>query len=108
MLASSTVRRLISIDLFAGAGGLALGLEAAGFGHTALVEWDSDACKTLRANAGISAGWTEEEGFETDVAEFDFGSLPTDIDLLAGGVPCQPFSLGGVHKGSADDRNLFP
>ncbi len=97
-----------SVDLFAGAGGLALGLEAAGFGHTALVEWDSDACNTLRANAEISAGWTKDQVFETDVAEFDFGSLPTDIDLLAGGVPCQPFSLGGVHKGSADDRNLFP
>jgi DNA (cytosine-5)-methyltransferase 1 len=108
MLASSTVRRLTSIDLFAGAGGLGLGLEAAGFEHVALVEWDADACRSLRANAGASAGWNADSIYETDVAEFDFGSLPNDIDLLAGGVPCQPFSLGGVHKGSADQRNLFP
>lgn len=99
---------LVSVDLFAGAGGLALALEAAGFEHAALVEWDPDSCNTLRKNAGVAAGWTKDKVFETDVAEFDFGSLPGDIDLLAAGVPCQPFSLGGVHKGTEDRRNLFP
>jgi DNA (cytosine-5)-methyltransferase 1 len=106
MIASGT--KSSAVDLFAGAGGLALGLEAAGFEHAALVEWDADACRTLRANAGITAGWSQDQVFETDVGEFDFGSLPQDIDLLAGGVPCQPFSLGGVHRGSDDQRNLFP
>jgi DNA (cytosine-5)-methyltransferase 1 len=100
--------KLTSIELFAGAGGLALGLEAAGFEHAALVEWDPDACRTLRANAESAACWTGNRVFERDVAEFDFQSVPAEIDLLAAGVPCQPFSLAGVHRGSDDERNLFP
>jgi DNA (cytosine-5)-methyltransferase 1 len=102
------LRRPLSVDLFAGAGGLALGLEAAGFEHVALVEWDADACRTLRANAGLAAGWARERVHEMDVSEFIVGNSPWEIDLLAGGVPCQPFSLGGVHRGRDDKRNGFP
>jgi DNA (cytosine-5)-methyltransferase 1 len=99
--------RLISIDLFAGGGGLALGLERAGFEHLGLVEWDRRACETLRANAGKAAQWSPEVVRESDAALIDYTSF-TGVDLVAGGVPCQPFSLGGIHRGDVDRRNQFP
>ncbi len=91
-----------AVELFTGLGGLALGLERAGFGHLALVEWDRQACETVRLN---HPNWPLHEA---DVREFDFDSLPKGIDLLAGGPPCQPFSVGGKHQGHADGRNMFP
>lgn len=98
-----------AIELFAGAGGLAIGSSLAGFRHEAIVEWNHDACTTIRANQALGhdlvKGWPLYEG---DVREFDYSSLKASIDLVAGGPPCQPFSLGGKHKGHQDDRDMFP
>lgn len=98
-----------SVELFAGAGGLAMGCEIAGFNHLAVVEWDKWACDTVRENQNrgypLLANWVLHEG---DVRAFDWSSVPPDIDLLAGGPPCQPFSIGGKHKAHADNRDMFP
>ena len=100
---------MTSVELFAGVGGLALGVSNAGFQHKAVVEWDADACETIRENQRHNikplSEWPLHEG---DVRGFDFRSLGEGIDLLAAGVPCQPWSLGGKHRGFRDDRNLFP
>ncbi|MYN14223.1 DNA (cytosine-5-)-methyltransferase [Pusillimonas sp. TS35] len=98
-----------SVELFAGAGGLAMGCEIAGFTHLAVVEWDKWACDTVRENQNrgypLLANWVLHEG---DVRAFDWSSVPPGIDLLAGGPPCQPFSIGGKHKAHADNRDMFP
>lgn len=98
-----------SVELFAGAGGLALGVGLAGFDPMAVVEWDKWACDTLRENQRVGYplvnGWPVHEG---DVRAFDWSSVPEDIDLLAGGPPCQPFSMGGKHAGYDDRRDMFP
>ncbi|HUY09461.1 MAG TPA: DNA cytosine methyltransferase [Candidatus Dormibacteraeota bacterium] len=101
------MKPLRSLELFAGAGGMALGLEAAGFTHRALVEWDHNACATLRANAGGAARWASGAVLENDARLVDYSRLGP-IELVAGGVPCQPFSLGGKHLGNGDGRNMFP
>lgn len=99
-----------SIELFAGAGGLALGSSNAGFMHEAVIEWDEDACNTIRENQrrGLRPPAEWPEVVPTDVTRFDFSGIKQDLDLIAGGVPCQPWSLGGKHKGHRDQRNLFP
>jgi len=95
-----------SIELFTGAGGLALGTHCAGFHHLAVVERDRDSCDTLRLNRARGlVDWRIEE---SDVTGFDYSEYSKGIDLLAGGAPCQPFSLGGKHAGEADSRNMFP
>ncbi len=91
---------LTSLEICAGAGGQALGLEQAGFSHEAAVELDADACATLRYNRQ----WKVIEG---DVANVD-GRAFAGVDLLAGGVPCPPFSIAGKQLGSDDERDLFP
>jgi DNA (cytosine-5)-methyltransferase 1 len=97
------------VELFAGAGGLALGISQAGFCHDAVVEWDHDACETIRRNQSSQVEHvTEWKLHEADVKKFDFASVTADIDLLAAGVPCQPWSIGGKHRGYEDERNLFP
>jgi DNA (cytosine-5)-methyltransferase 1 len=96
------VSELRSVEICAGAGGQALGLEQAGFAHDAVVELDADACETLRRNRG--GEWKIIEG---DVAGVD-GRGFTGIDLLAGGVPCPPFSIAGKQLGAGDERDLFP
>ena len=93
---------LNSIEICAGAGGQALGLEQAGFEHVALVEIEPPACSTLRLNR---PGWNIIEG---DVHEFSAEPYKGTVDLLAGGVPCPPFSVAGKQLGSADERDLFP
>lgn len=94
-------RELTSVEVCAGAGGQALGLERAGFHHVALVEIDHWACETLRRNR---PAW--------DVVEADIHGysprLSAPLDLLAGGVPCPPFSVAGKRLGDLDDRDLFP
>jgi len=96
------VGALSSVEICAGAGGQALGLEQAGFGHEAVVEIDADACETLRFNRG--AVW---KVIEADVAGLD-GRAFRGIDLFSGGVPCPPFSIAGRQLGGEDERDLFP
>ena len=100
-----------SIELFTGAGGLALATHSAGFRHAGLFEWNEDACDTLRANASRKAvsdlyNW---KGLVTqgDVSIVDF-TKHQGVDLVAGGPPCQPFSLGGKHGGMEDKRDMIP
>lgn len=90
-----------SIELFAGAGGLALGLEQAGFDSAALFEQDTSACAALRHNR---PDWRIEQRDVRDVTYEAYGP----IDLVAGGPPCQPFSMGGKAKGFGDARDMFP
>lgn len=92
---------MISLEICAGAGGQALGLELAGFTHAALVEIDPAACSTLRLNR---PNWQVIEG---DIHNFS-GINFKGIDLLAGGVPCPPFSKAGKQLGAEDERDLFP
>jgi DNA (cytosine-5)-methyltransferase 1 len=102
-------RRMRSIELFTGAGGLAIGIEGAGFHHDTVIERDKYCCDTIRENQtrgfGRIGGWRL---FSGDVRHFDYGTVNGDIDLLAGGPPCQPFSIGGNHKGQQDRRDMFP
>lgn len=92
---------LSALEICAGAGGQALGLEQAGFGHEAAVELEPAACATLRLNR---PGWNVIEGDVRDVDGRDYRG----IDLIAGGVPCPPFSIAGQRLGADDERDLFP
>ena len=98
-----------SLELFAGAGGLALATANAGFHHRAVVEWNQNACATLRINheAGLSQ-LANAEIVEGDVSGYDFKQHAGNVQLVSGGPPCQPFSIGGSHGGMDDDRNMFP
>jgi DNA (cytosine-5)-methyltransferase 1 len=101
-----------SVELFAGGGGLALGVHEAGFQHLLVNELDRRACETLRANVAEDFEALSEEDrwplLAGDVAAIDWAPFEGRVDLLAGGAPCQPFSLGGRHRGDEDRRNLFP
>jgi DNA (cytosine-5)-methyltransferase 1 len=98
-----------SIELFAGAGGLGMGLSRAGFRPVDVVEWDRWCCETLvqnvREKAADLAGWKISNA---DVRTVDFSRHAGKIQLVSGGPPCQPFSLGGKHKAYADGRDMFP
>ncbi|MBQ6926435.1 MAG: DNA cytosine methyltransferase [Kiritimatiellae bacterium] len=91
-----------ALELFAGCGGLAKGLSLAGFEELAMIEFNQDACKSLRANFDPSIV------HECDIREFDYSPFIGKVDLVAGGPPCQPFSLGGKAKGQNDSRDMFP
>lgn len=105
------------IELFSGGGGLAMALHAAGFRHLLLNEFNKRACATLRANSAVdylpdearpeslNDPWPLIEG---GIQTVDFTPFNGEVDVVAGGVPCQPFSLGGAHKGHLDERNLWP
>ena len=95
---------------------MALGLHEAGFDHSLLVEFEPKACDTLLHNAQTwedssisSMPWSQDSVICQDVRALDLGASEwQSLDLLAGGPPCQPFSLGGVHAGMDDRRNMFP
>jgi len=89
------------LEIFSGAGGLATGIGLAGAQHTAFIEWNADACNTLRTNYGSKIV------YEEDIRSYDF-SLCNGVDIIAGGPPCQPFSMGGKAKGNLDERDMFP
>lgn len=98
-----------SLELFAGAGGLAMGASLAGFEHVGVVEWDKWACDTIRENQRREYPLVKDwKLFECDVRDVDLSEFPDGIDLVAGGPPCQPFSLGGKHGAHDDDRDMFP
>ncbi|MEA5015106.1 MAG: DNA cytosine methyltransferase [Candidatus Limiplasma sp.] len=98
-----------SIELFTGTGGLALGLAGAGFEHVALLEWDKDSCENIRGN--IERGFSLVQHWnvvQTDVRDVRYSDFASGIQLIAGGPPCQPFSLGGKHQAYNDKRDMFP
>jgi DNA (cytosine-5)-methyltransferase 1 len=98
-----------SIELFAGAGGLAMGMARAGFEHSAVVEWDADACQTIRENLNHYTGHGNDFLlFEGDAKKFNFSPYTGNVEFISGGPPCQPFSLGGKHQGFSDSRDMFP
>lgn len=90
-----------TLELFAGCGGLAKGLELAGFEHAGLLEINHQACESLRAN------FKPRLVHEIDVKKVDFHKF-VGVDLVSGGPPCQPFSLGGLAKANNDARDMFP
>lgn len=92
---------LTSVEICTGAGGQAIGLEQAGFDHLALVEYEHAACETLRLNR---PSWNV---LEQDLLQWS-GKEYEGVDLVAGGVPCPPFSKAGKQLGAEDERNLFP
>ena len=97
-----------SVELFAGAGGLAMGMSNAGFHHAAVIEWDHDACETFRENQRHHLRSIEEWPlYEGNVKNFNYGNL-SDVMVVSGGPPCQPFSMGGKHRGYMDKRDMFP
>jgi len=98
-----------SVELFAGAGGLAIGMANAGFHHAAVIEWNRDACETFRENKRHHTHRVEEWPLhEVDVRAFDYAPYKDDVIVVSGGPPCQPFSVGGKHKGHMDERDMFP
>lgn len=98
-----------SIELFAGAGGLGMGVSLAGFHPVEVVEWNAYCRETLRANRerGLApvASWPVTRG---DVREVDFSRHEGRVHLVTGGPPCQPFSIGGKHRAHRDGRDMFP
>ena len=93
--------KLTAIDLFSGAGGLSLGLKAAGFIAVAAVERDPDAVATYRCAVGA------DEVIDGDASALNYTRF-RGVDLVAGGPPCQPFSTGGLRRGRGDERDLLP
>ncbi len=98
-----------SVELFSGAGGLALGLEKTGWHHLALIERNEHACATIHLNESLhhplATGWHLVSG---DVRDVRYKELANAVDMVAGGPPCQPFSLGGKHRAFLDKRDMFP
>lgn len=95
------IPKISCLELFAGAGGLAKGIELSGIQHKALIEWNKDACRTLIGN------YSDKLVHNVDIRSFQFDQFG-HIDMVSGGPPCQPFSIGGKHKGYMDQRDMFP
>jgi DNA (cytosine-5)-methyltransferase 1 len=98
-----------SIELFAGAGGLGMGLSLSGFHPAKIVEWDNWCCDTIRENKRANvfpvSAWPDPE--QGDIRHFDFKALEGTLALVSGGPPCQPFSLGGKHRAHTDHRDMW-
>jgi len=108
-LSGMIIMKFKSIELFTGAGGLALGLEKTGWHHEALIERNEHACSTIHLNESLGHPLAKNwRLFAQDVREISYTSLAKNIDMVAGGPPCQPFSLGGKHKAYQDRRDMFP
>jgi DNA (cytosine-5)-methyltransferase 1 len=99
-----------AIELFAGAGGLGIGISRAGFQPERIVEWEPNCKRTLIANRKARLSYTKHWPLtiETDVRDADFTAHEGKVDLISGGPPCQPFSVGGRHRAHADRRDMFP
>ncbi len=107
-----------SVELFAGGGGLAIAVHQAGFRPLLFNEWAKRACQTLAANGAQRVPDGEKPSLpevgepvpliEGDVQKVNLTYLNGWVDVVAGGPPCQPFSLGGIAKGDEDHRNMFP
>lgn len=95
------IRKFSLIELFAGGGGLAIGMEKAGLKNILLNEMDKHACSTLRHNR---PNWNVVEG---DIAKIDFTSIQEEVDVLTGGFPCQAFSYAGKNLGFEDTRGTL-
>lgn len=101
--------KMRSVELYTGAGGLALGISRAGFEHLAVIELDRHSCDTIHENKKRKVeGMNQWPVFNSDVRHFDFGALPEGIELLAAGVPCQPFSIGASTRGTQMTVIYFP
>lgn len=86
-----------------------MGTAKAGFKHIAVLDWDANACKTLRRNKADGVKHVRDwEIVQGDAREYDFAQHADKVDFVCGGPPCQPFSIGGKHLGHHDDRNMFP
>jgi DNA (cytosine-5)-methyltransferase 1 len=98
-----------AVELFAGAGGLGMGISQAGFKPARVVEWDRWCCDTINENrkAKVRPVSSWPEPIHDDIRSVDFSSLAGKIDLVSGGPPCQPFSLGGKHRAHADHRDMW-
>jgi DNA (cytosine-5)-methyltransferase 1 len=98
-----------AVELFVGAGGLGMAVSKAGFKPQLVVDWDQWACDTIRENqkAGLQpfTGWPL---IERDVRKICFSKFEGSIDIVTGGPPCQPFSMGGLHRAYLDERDMFP
>lgn len=98
-----------AVELFVGAGGLGMAVSQAGFKPQLVVDWDRWACDTIRQNqkAGLTpfTTWPLVEG---DVRQVNFSEIGGSIDIVTGGPPCQPFSMGGLHRAYLDERDMFP
>lgn len=98
-----------AIELFVGAGGLGMAVSKAGFEPRLVIDWDQWACDTIRQNqkAGLApfVNWPLVEG---DVRQIKFSEIGAAIDIVTGGPPCQPFSMGGLHRAYLDERDMFP
>ncbi len=99
---------LKSVELFAGGGGMALGAHQAGVSPILFLEWEKNSCETLRRNSQSAFGLPSTRVLETDIRAFDTTQIPEAFDILIGGPPCQPFSIGGKKNGHEDVRDLFP
>ena len=98
-----------SIELFAGAGGLGIGLHEAGFTPVDVIERDLYCCDTIRQNQGLRVAAVKDWNvLRCDVRTIDFKEYETKVDLVSGGPPCQPFSVGGKHQAYDDARDMFP
>lgn len=103
------MKRMRSIELFTGAGGLALGLEESGWSHEALIELNEHACSTIYLNQSLGHPLAKSwRLYAEDVRSVRYENIAKAVDMVAGGPPCQPFSLGGKHRAFRDRRDMFP